>query len=506
MALDDVAPADVDAAHWNGFAMPGAPWPHEFGGLVYPEHLTVDRGGFVWIANLGMCRIDVFTPTGQFKAGIALNGFCDYWGAYGLFPYAVAANDDAEYGVGGRVAVIAQNYATQATELIVLSAIDGTVIGRHAPDPFAGPLDAPGAFNLATAVDYHRANGIDRLVVADTGNNRVQVFETESASETSPGAPKPQPVLIFGADELQWPYSVFVDARGRVLVSDSVGNRETLFTLQFDGTPSAAFLYELNAHGGLNGYPRGVAEDSDHSLYIVDTGNHEIEVFEIPEIAVVDVDVVPPAPHVGGTVAVDFSVLVPETKSLVPSVTATCAVVSGGVTLVAGPFAIEGTPAGAVDISPVPAGGVYRYRCELQADEAGPFSVAVGANGGATGAEVSAPAKIAAGTVVTCEGSCESDRPAVVGTVTAPVAVNGFYPGDATISVTATDSGTDGAASGIKRIYWKWVASSAMSSQPIDPATACSDEPLPTQCVEFETADTSRGVTVLATVEGHSTL
>ena len=519
--LDEVLPADVEAAHWNGFPTATAPWPAGFDGLLYPEHLAVDRGGFVWIANLGKCRIDVFTPTGQFRAGIALSDPCDYLGSQGLFPYGVAVNDEAEFGVGGRVAVVAQDYATQGSQVIVLNAANGEVIGRHAPDPFAAQLDAPGAFNLATAIDYFRVDGVDRLVVADTENNRVQVFETEPESEVNAGAPKPVPVLIFGATELldpatnqpisesrlQWPYSVFVDNRGRLLVSDSVGNREAFFSLNFNGTPSVSFLYELNARGGLNGVPRGVAEDSDHSLYIVDTGNHEVEVFEIPKLAVIDVDIMPLAPRENTTVTLDFSVLVPETKNMVPNVTPTCGVATGSLTLVSGPTAIDGTPDGAVDIFPAPAGSVYRYRCEFEPAAMGPFELAVGARGGPTGVEVSAPMKLASGTVADCGGPCESDLPQIAAMVIDPAAVNGFYPADATVTLTATDQpGATMNASGIKRILWKWVSSSAMGQLPVDPAMACPDQPAPTQCVEFAGGASQQTIDVVASTDGISTL
>jgi hypothetical protein len=519
--LDVVRPGDVEAAHWNGFPTPTAPWPVEFPGLLYPEHLTVDRGGFVWIANLGQCRIEVFKPTGQFHAAIALSNPCEYWSSRGLFPYGVAVNDDAEFGVSGRVAVVAQDYATQGSEVIVFNAATGEEIGRHAPDPFGGPLDTPGALNLATAIDYHRANGVDRLVVADTENNRIQVFETDSETDANPGAPKPTPVLIFGGQalidqttgepinesRLQWPYSVKVDARGRVLVSDSIGNREAFFTINFDGAPSASFLYELNARGGLNGTPRGVAEDSDHSLYIVDTGNHEVEVFEMPSLAIIDVDMMPLAPRQNGTVTIDFSVLVPETKSAVPNVTPSCGVASGGLSLVSGPTAIDGTPAGAVNIAPVPGGGVYRYRCEFEATATGSFELAVGANGGPSGTEVNAPLKLAGGTVADCGGPCEGDAPRVSATVSDPLAVNGFYPAHATITLNAFDPpGGAMAASGIKRVLWKWVSSSAMGQLPVNPAFACADQPAPTQCVEFGSAAPQQTVEVVASTDGLSTL
>jgi hypothetical protein len=520
--LDQAIPADVAAAHWNGFQMPAAPWPAEFDGLMYPEHLTVDRAGFVWVANLAKCRIEVFTPTGRFQAAIQLSDTCNYFASVGLFPYGVAVNDDAEYGVAGRVAVVAQDYSTQGSQVVILNAATGAVVGRHAPDPFVGQLDDPGAFNRAIAIDYLRVGGVDRLVVADTDNNRVQVFDTEPETEPNAGAPKPVPVLMFGATELtdpttgqpisesrlQWPYSLHVDARGRLLVSDSVGNRETFFTLDFSGSePTVKFLFELNARGGLNGVPRGVAEDSDHSLYIVDTGNHEVEVFEIPELAIVNVGTVPPAPRVNNTIHVDFTVLVPETKSMVPNVTATCDVLSGGVTLLAGPVPIDGTASGAIDMLPVPSGGVHRYRCDFRATNVGPFAVIVGAQGGPNGTEVTAPSKIASGTIADCSGPCEAEAPTITAVVTDPAPVNQFYPGDATITLTATDVGAgDIGASGIKRIYWKWVSSSAMSQVSIDPLLACPGQPTPTQCVDYATGVPVQSVTVMATAEGLSTL
>jgi hypothetical protein len=509
---------EIALADWNGFSPGTTP---AYDGLSFPEHITVDSGGYVWVANEGRCGIDVFTPTGVFVDRFELDSLCGE--SVGIHPYGVALNDNAVYNVSGKVAVTGIDYQSQGTVLVVFDAATGSELARHAPDPLVGEFDDPGNLNHATAVDYLTVEGREYLVVADTDNNRIQVFGTNAG-----GAPMLPPVLIFGAtpltgpggpvtaSRLQWPYSVLVDRRGRLIVSDSIGNRAAVFrlTLPASGPASAAFVYELNARGGLNGVPRGLAEDSDGRLYIADTGNHEIEVFEIPELAVVNVNLVTPTVRTGQVATVEFDVVVPETKGAVNNVSPRCAA-TGNLSVTPGQPRVVSAPDSNIPVPSMPptvvngvGGPVHRYACDFVASTTpGTFSISLWADGSVPEGAVTAPTKSATGRIITCAAPCENTVPTIASTATstpAPVTtdIGTYYPGTADITLTATDSGAN--ASGIARIYWRWISSSAMSVAPLtDP---CPDQPSPIQCAVFTTPAASRNQIVQAPLNGLSTL
>ena len=52
---------------------------------------------------------------------------------------------------------------------------------------------------------------------------------------------------------------------------------------------TAHFLFELNADGGMNGFPRGVIQDPYGRLMVADLTNHEIKIFQVPDLGVYNV-------------------------------------------------------------------------------------------------------------------------------------------------------------------------------------------------------------------------
>ena len=129
-----------------------------------------------------------------------------------------------------------------------------------------GTLSSPR--NVAVAAD-------GRVYVADSGNHRIQVFDTDGA-----------PIFTFGengleAGQFNEPWSVAVDDEF-VYVSDTWNNRIQKFTLdgeyvlQFGtgGTPAVA------TEGGGQFYgPRDIMLGDSNKLFVTDTGNHRIQMF-----------------------------------------------------------------------------------------------------------------------------------------------------------------------------------------------------------------------------------
>ena len=109
-----------------------------------------------------------------------------------------------------------------------------------------------------------------RILVADSGNHRLQAFDATGAFVTAFGGPG------SGPGQLNDPQGVAVDAAGRVIVADRGNNRLQL--LGFDG---AAFSFIRSIAAGFAG-PTGVAAYWDGRIIVADTGHNLVKVL-IPQ-------------------------------------------------------------------------------------------------------------------------------------------------------------------------------------------------------------------------------
>jgi len=103
-----------------------------------------------------------------------------------------------------------------------------------------------------------------RFLVADSGNNRLQVFDAQGNFVSTYGTPG------SGPGQFNNPQGLAVDRCGRVIVADSGNNR--LQVLSLDGT-QWGFIRSIGA--GLSA-PLGVTALGDDSLVVADTGNNRI--------------------------------------------------------------------------------------------------------------------------------------------------------------------------------------------------------------------------------------
>jgi DNA-binding beta-propeller fold protein YncE len=162
---------------------------------------------------------------------------------------------------------------------------DGILVGReenaHPPD-FLSSLMYIGS----TAEEGQQANAVidelrisntprlgnsdvcGRILVADSGNHRVQAFNSLGNFLTAFGQ--------YGSGEEQFsnPQGMVVDGDGRVIVVDQGNNR--LVRLAFDGE---AFSYLDSITAGFNA-PTGIAGDARGYLAVADTGNNRIVVLD----------------------------------------------------------------------------------------------------------------------------------------------------------------------------------------------------------------------------------
>jgi DNA-binding beta-propeller fold protein YncE len=104
----------------------------------------------------------------------------------------------------------------------------------------------------------------DRLFVADGDNDRIAVLDASSL----------ELVGSFGEGVLNGPYGLDVDAAGRLYVADSHNNRVLIFEIAGDGG-----LVVDEIAGGL-AKPRGVAAAPDGKVYVGSAWSGEVVAFE----------------------------------------------------------------------------------------------------------------------------------------------------------------------------------------------------------------------------------
>jgi hypothetical protein len=104
-----------------------------------------------------------------------------------------------------------------------------------------------------------------RILVADSGNHRIQAFDASGAFVTSYGA--------LGSDPGQFntPQGLAVDPHGQVIVADKGNNR-----LQVIGYDGSAFTYVRSIGVGLN-EPTGVSAYCDDRILVANTGGNTIQ-------------------------------------------------------------------------------------------------------------------------------------------------------------------------------------------------------------------------------------
>ncbi|MGR3178287.1 MAG: 6-bladed beta-propeller [Candidatus Anammoxibacter sp.] len=175
---------------------------------------------------------------------------------------------------------------------------------------------AKGSFNLPCGLSISETKHGAYLYVADSDNNRVQMFGTNGKFVLQWGAKG------SGDGQLNYPINLSVDSNGNVYVVDAGNNRvqkfapDGSFVIEFGNKdegkgvllfpqgivvgstgniyvtdsnhlvmmfdPHGKFIKEWGGKGDKNGKfcsPRGIAYDRKGFLYVVDAGNHRIQKF-----------------------------------------------------------------------------------------------------------------------------------------------------------------------------------------------------------------------------------
>ena len=132
---------------------------------------------------------------------------------------------------------------------------------------FGSPGSTNGKFNTPSdiAVDSN-----DRILVADTNNHRIQVFNSAGVYQSQFGSNGP------GNGEFANPSGIAVDSNDRIIIADTGNFRVQVFN------SAGVYQSQFGSNGPGNGQfslPSGIAVDSNDRILVADTNNHRIQVF-----------------------------------------------------------------------------------------------------------------------------------------------------------------------------------------------------------------------------------
>ncbi|HUS94254.1 MAG TPA: flippase activity-associated protein Agl23 [Patescibacteria group bacterium] len=274
----------------------------EVGQLLRPRNMAIGEDGMIFVTDSGNHRIQVFDQDGFFQYS---------WGEFGIEPgqfnepWGIAVDDDFVY-VADTWNHRIQKFSHDGELIDVFGQSGSPTQDQVGGGLFFGPRDI--TFNS----DGH-------LVVTDTGNHRLQIFDTDGNFIETVGSQGNLPGQFYepvgvatmatgsllvvdtwngriqriGGNllpETEWavdawygesienkPY-IAVDQNDRVYVSDPEGYRILIFdtTGQYLGR-FGQFSLDLDGFG----LPNGVAVSPDGSIFVADAGNNRVLKFEI---------------------------------------------------------------------------------------------------------------------------------------------------------------------------------------------------------------------------------
>ncbi|WP_205097441.1 HYR domain-containing protein, partial [Candidatus Nitrosotenuis uzonensis] len=264
------------------------------GVFTFPQHVTVDSAGNVYVTDLGNSRVQKFDNEGTFlhawgskgtrasefhaPAGIATAGgfvyvvdhelhsvkkfdtngkFVTSWGSEGSeagkfrLPNGIAISKDNYVYVVDTGNSRVQKFDTEG-KLVSVIGSSGTGNGQ-----FLTPL--------GVAVDSE-----GNIYVADYGNKRIQKFGSDGSFSKSFAQ-------TVGGSKMS-PDGITVDASGNLIIADIANNR--VVVLDKDGNTISTFGKTGTGNSQFN-MVKDVAAESDGDLFVVDSSNHRIQKFTI---------------------------------------------------------------------------------------------------------------------------------------------------------------------------------------------------------------------------------
>ena len=211
--------------------------------------MAVGVDGALWLVGREANTIWKFSPEGRNL--LTIGSFSSRQG-----------DNSAKYAFD-RPAAVAHDSAGNA---YVADGYRNTRVAKYGPkgdyiSHWGGKGTADGEFNLVHGVTV---DGEDRIWVADRGNKRIQVFDTDGK-------------LLWKRDGYGTPWALTYDAREKVIWMCD-GDNGRVLKLALDGKVLGGFGSDGKAPGQLH-QVHGIAVGADGAIYVAETVNQRIQKF-----------------------------------------------------------------------------------------------------------------------------------------------------------------------------------------------------------------------------------
>ena len=244
-ARDHVSVVGSNGAKLKSFGTRGS-GPGQF---LHLGGVAVDDAGNILVADSGNHRIQKFTSDGQFVASV---------GTKGTGPSQFNGPRDIAFSTHNKKMYVVDN-ENHRIQVLNYDLTFSKVLGRKYGSKNGDLIYPRGVTCDSTGNVY----------VADSGNNRIQVFTASGKFLRKFGC-------LGKGGELDWPVGVAVDSRGMVFVSERDSHRVSVFTAE------GQFVTSFGQHGAKPGEfdkPISLAVDDYDALYVCDILNDRVQIY-----------------------------------------------------------------------------------------------------------------------------------------------------------------------------------------------------------------------------------
>ena len=224
--------------------------------LKFPDGVTVDSSGKIYVADTDNQRIQIFNSVGILIKTIGITGISVHNNTGFSFPSGVAVDSSGNIYVADtnnhRIQIF--NSAWSWIKTIGITGHFGSNSSEfNSPDGVA--VDSSG-----------------NIYVADTGNQRIQIFNSAKTYQSTIGGSGP------GNTQFNSPSGVTVDSSGKIYVADTGNQRIQIFNSAGE-CQSTIGTGHIGSDNSTFNSPSSVAVDSSGNIYVADSFNYRVQIF-----------------------------------------------------------------------------------------------------------------------------------------------------------------------------------------------------------------------------------